>query len=130
MLLWLALGCFLTPAVFLFFRLSRKEPTLPAPRRHTIGADKLKKAYDYIVVGAGSSGCIVASGLAARGASVLLVEAGKERHAEERLRRRHDFWFANAFLLEPDIDWGYSYEPSELVGRKWIMRGQTTVLTC
>jgi choline dehydrogenase-like flavoprotein len=35
-----------------------------------------KRAFDYVVVGAGTAGCVVASRLAAAGASVALLEAG------------------------------------------------------
>ena len=35
-----------------------------------------KAAYDYVVVGAGAAGCIIASRLAQAGASVLVLEAG------------------------------------------------------
>ena len=44
------------------------NPTLPT----------LAPEYDYIVVGAGSAGCVIAKRLAASGASVLLVEAGDD----------------------------------------------------
>src|SRR5580698_8360496 len=37
---------------------------------------QLKAAYDYIVVGAGASGCVVAGELSKTGADVLLIEAG------------------------------------------------------
>src|ERR1700743_3337552 len=37
---------------------------------------QLKPAYDYIVVGAGSAGCVVAGELSKTGADVLIVESG------------------------------------------------------
>ena len=39
---------------------------------------KLKRAYDYIVMGAGASGAIIAGELSKTGAEVLVVEAGGE----------------------------------------------------
>ena len=36
----------------------------------------LRKAADYVVVGAGSAGCVLAHRLSAAGASVLLLESG------------------------------------------------------
>jgi choline dehydrogenase len=35
---------------------------------------QLKAAYDYVVVGAGASGCVVAGELSKTGADVLLIE--------------------------------------------------------
>jgi choline dehydrogenase len=42
----------------------------------------LSREYDFVIVGAGATGCLVASQLAARfpQASILLVEAGRESH--------------------------------------------------
>src|SRR4051812_13732530 len=52
---------------------------MPAPPRRSVvvPADgKAIRAFDYVVVGAGTAGCVVASRLAATGANVALVEAG------------------------------------------------------
>ncbi|WP_051334384.1 GMC family oxidoreductase N-terminal domain-containing protein [Bradyrhizobium sp. Ai1a-2] len=40
--------------------------------------EQLRSSYDYVIVGAGSSGCVVAHRLALAGRRVLLVEAGGE----------------------------------------------------
>src|ERR1700712_5578579 len=78
-----------------------------------------KNEADYVVVGAGSSGCAVAGRLAQSGASVILVEAGKPdksimvrkpgmigpMHAEPKLKAA--------------FDWGYYSVPQEnLLGRR------------
>jgi choline dehydrogenase len=42
----------------------------------TIFSMKFTRAFDYVVVGAGTAGCVVACRLAATGASVALLEAG------------------------------------------------------
>ncbi|MPY83565.1 MAG: FAD-dependent oxidoreductase [Actinophytocola sp.] len=63
---------------------------------------------DYVVVGAGSAGCAVASRLAERGASVVLIEAGRPdtsrfvrvpgmiapMHSVPQLKKRFDWGFA------------------------------------
>ena len=70
------------------------------------GANKASKTFDYIVVGAGSSGCVVASRLAEDDHStVLLLEAGgpddkPEIHAPSK-------WLN---LLGTEVDWNYSTE--------------------
>ena len=38
--------------------------------------DDLKRTYDYVIVGAGSAGCVVAHRLGQAGRSVLIIEAG------------------------------------------------------
>jgi choline dehydrogenase-like flavoprotein len=53
----------------------RSTRTLPEKARHSTGSSL---EADYVVVGAGSAGVIVASRLAERGASVILLEAGRK----------------------------------------------------
>jgi choline dehydrogenase len=78
--------------------------------------------FDYIVVGAGSSGCVIASRLAERGAKVLLLEAGGGLDAWSNVR-------VPALvdsLMDSPVDWGYRTVPqTELLGRKvFLSRGR------
>ncbi|XP_043277851.1 neither inactivation nor afterpotential protein G isoform X2 [Venturia canescens] len=65
-----------------------------------------EKQYDYIVVGAGSAGCVIASKLSAEpNVSVLLVEAGGRFN-----------WLSTVPLAAPmmqgtSVDWSYKTEP-------------------
>jgi choline dehydrogenase len=79
--------------------------------------------YDFVIVGAGSAGCILASRLSESGKySVLLLEAGGKDDS---------FWFkipvgyAKSFY-NPDVNWMYSTEPqAELDGRRiYVPRGK------
>ena len=77
-------------------------------------ADALEAAYDVIVAGAGTGGCVVAGRLAAAGFSVLLVEAGPPDSAEPAIADAG----AWAGLLGGAYDWGYAYAPApEVAGR-------------
>src|SRR5947209_907899 len=81
------------------------------------------KGYDYIIVGAGSAGCVLANRLSEDGdASVLLLEAGPtDRHPYISIPlgmgRMHDYRMFN---------WGYQTEPEpNLNGRRIeAMRGK------
>ncbi|MEC3978208.1 GMC family oxidoreductase [Amycolatopsis sp. H20-H5] len=73
-----------------------------------------KISYDVIVVGAGSTGCVVARRLVDRGARVLLLEAGG-RDTDEAIhdpRRFGELWFG-------ERDWAYRTAPQEhALGRR------------
>jgi choline dehydrogenase len=67
------------------------------------------QSFDYIIIGAGSAGCVLASRLSedAR-ASVLLLEAG----GDERGHRRMPMPLAwRDTFMDPRLSWGYSSEP-------------------
>ena len=74
-----------------------------------------RNSFDYIVVGAGSAGCVLAARLTEDPACrVLLVEAGAAD-------RRKEIQIPAAFskLFKTDVDWNYSTEPEpHLCGRQ------------
>ncbi|MEX2196605.1 MAG: GMC family oxidoreductase N-terminal domain-containing protein [Thermoleophilaceae bacterium] len=62
--------------------------------------------YDYIVVGAGSAGCVLANRLSADGSRVLLLEAGG---SDRKLQVRAPAAFPAQF--QTAVDWNYMSEP-------------------
>jgi len=79
--------------------------------------------YDYIVIGAGSAGCVLASRLSERpDTNVLLMEAGPPD-------RKREIHIPAAFskLFRTEVDWNFSTEPQEhLNGRRlYWPRGKT-----
>lgn len=73
------------------------------------------RAYDFIVVGGGTAGCVVARRLAEdQAACVLLIEAGSARFDDPEIEQAAN-WVA---LGSGRYDWGYSYAPNpHLYGR-------------
>ena len=81
------------------------------------------QGFDYIVVGAGSAGCVLANRLSADAASsVLVLEAGG---SDAHWTIDMPLAFMKAFL-NPAFGWGYYSEPEpQLNGRKlWLPRGR------
>jgi len=76
---------------------------------------KIPKAYDYVIVGAGSAGCTLANRLT-EDHDVLVLEAGGwDRHPFIKLPLG---W--GKVLLQRIYDWGYHSEPQDSVGGRRI----------
>jgi len=80
------------------------------------------RRYDYIIVGAGSAGCVLAHRLSADGENVLLLEAGNPDEKNEI-----DVPAAFSELFRSSVDWAYDTEPQpELNDREcYWPRGKT-----
>ena len=79
--------------------------------------------YDYIIIGAGSAGCVLANRLSANPQNkVLLLEAGgPDRKLEIHIPAGY------AKLHGSEVDWGFETEPQEQLydRRVYLPRGKT-----
>ena len=84
-----------------------------------------RERYDYVVVGAGSAGCVVANRLTEDpGVRVLLLEAG----GEDRSLFIHMPASASIAARDPRITWGYVTEPEPFLNHRSIAEIRGRVL--
>src|SRR6516162_134226 len=85
------------------------------PHRDVERGKILARSYDYVIVGAGSAGCVVARRLLdGTDATVLLLEAGGPVEDIKNLSNPPQ-WIEN---IGSRYDWSYHYEPSPLVDHR------------
>ena len=82
-------------------------------------------SYDYVIVGAGAAGCVLANRLSEdRDVRVLLIEAGG---TDQRFLIRMPLGFLRAFR-DPSLTWGYVSEPEPHLGGRTLMIPRGRVL--
>jgi choline dehydrogenase len=76
----------------------------------------LKSNYDYIIGGAGSAGCVVASRLASStDANILVLEAGGTDDLD--ITNDPNLWLA---MLGSELDWGFNAEANPQLNNRAI----------
>jgi choline dehydrogenase len=82
--------------------------------------------YDYVIIGGGSAGCVLAGRLAAAlpGATVALIEAGPDGRGVAQIVDPPQW----SKLLGTSLDWGYRYAPASAVAGRAIAIARGRVL--
>src|SRR5512144_550714 len=92
------------------------RPAVVSDRGSVMGAGH---SADYVVIGAGSAGCIVARRLAETGASVVLLEAGPVDATRFVRKPGMIAVFHNVPQLKKRLDWGFYTTPQKhALGRR------------
>jgi choline dehydrogenase-like flavoprotein len=104
--MWLYLAAAAAAALVVAVGVVKKKRS----RRPDLDRTVLAESYDYIVVGAGSAGAVVAARLAEElpNKTVLLLEAGPQDDLQEIHIPMAAF---TAQVKDPEINWGYKTEP-------------------
>src|SRR5438045_5959430 len=88
-------------------------------------AGKLNQEFDYVIVGAGSAGCVLANRLAASGAhSVLVLEAGPK---DSNVWIHVPLGYGKLFK-DVRVNWMYQTEPEPGLGGRTIFQPRGKVL--
>jgi choline dehydrogenase-like flavoprotein len=94
-------------------------------QRSSAGQSRALTTFDYVIVGAGSAGCVLANRLTADGRStVLLLEAGP---------RDKDFWIHvplgyGKLFARTDVNWAYQSEPEPALNGRRVFTPRGKVL--
>lgn len=81
------------------------------------GTTAMPASYDFIIVGAGAAGCVLANRLTESGKhSVLLVEAGG---SDRKLRIRVPIGYGFTYA-DPAVNWMYSAQPDPGLGNRIV----------
>jgi choline dehydrogenase len=84
----------------------------------TRASSKGATQFDYIIVGAGSAGCVLANRLSEDSSrTVLLLEAGGLEHRHWRMKM--PLAWRDTFM-DPQLGWGYSSEPEPYADQRRI----------
>ncbi len=80
--------------------------------------------FEYVIVGAGTAGCVLANRLTANGATVALLEAGPPKHGDFRVRAPGMY----VSLWRSSLDWNFTTEPQVHVDNRRMFwpRGKVT----